>query len=487
MGKLTTKNGMLWVQPNGPNTQLYPLACHDLGDLTEAEGGIELLRCWKQDRSGWDVVGQTETPPDPVKFSVELMTEKARDWLEKVTCPFGMYWTQSDCGPVDEFSNYVTGGVIQHVRRAQKTRSGVVHHEEDQPTKLAVDLEAWPPVLDMDELAVDRLTTTSALAANDVYANGDRRCEGDCGAAIDPGQYLVIPSDSAVGPATADVLFSSDAGVTIAAGATDPFGAGFNVMATTRFPISRTGYRVIAGREGTGAVQGQMAYSDDNGATWTVVSIGGAGVGHGPTYGHGLYSFDRYNIWLASADGYIYKSSDGGATWVAKEAGVIHAADNHFISFADKTYGLAGGAAGVISLTNDGGETWIAGGIPAASPARCGQRLDRNRCWVGLDNGSLYYSNDGGMTWTARTGFPAGAIRSLHFANVYQGFLLHNTAAPVGTVYHTNNGGWTWEALTTPTNNGLNSVYALDGHTAYAVGEVVGAATACILKIGRAL
>jgi photosystem II stability/assembly factor-like uncharacterized protein len=213
-----------------------------------------------------------------------------------------------------------------------------------------------------------------------------------------------------------------------------------------------------------------------------VVSIGGAAVGHGTTFGHGLFSFDRSHIWLASADGYIYKSIDGGVSWVAKESATIHAADNHFVNFADKSYGIVGGAAGVISVSSDGGETWLAGGVPAASAARCGWRFDKNRCLVGLDNGALYRSVDGGLTWTVQvTGFPAGALRSMWFVNEYQGFLLHNTAAPLGTVYSTNDGGNTWVPLTTPLNAGLNSVWAPSARLVFAVGEPQ-AATIVIVK-----
>ncbi len=486
--KLTTRNGMLWIQPDGPGGAVYPLGCHDLGDISAPEGGIELLRCFKPDRSGWEIVGQTETPPDAVGFSVDFQLEATRDRLEQQRCPFAMYVTQSDCGLVSEFSNYVRGQVLSHVRRSNRAYKSMVHHEEDTPASATVELEAWE-LLDIDALSVARMTTAEAVALNGLAANTDQRCEGDCGDTIDLGELVVAGADAA-GGATANVDASTDAGVTWAALAADPFGVGFHVMAVGRVNIGRTTTRLIACREGTGAVQGQIAYSDDNGATWTVVSIGGAAVGHGATSGRGLWIHDRWNIWLASADGYIYKSTDGGATWVAVEPGAIHVADNHAIHFADDTYGICGGAAGVISVSSDGGVTWTAGGIPAASPARAVWRTDKNICWAGLDNGTLWRSTNGGVTWTQRTGngLPVGgAYRGMYWVNPYQGFLLHNTAAPVGTVYHTNNGGYTWEALTTPVNNGLNDIVAVSPHLAYAVGEVVGAATAAILKVTRAV
>ena len=113
--------------------------------------------------------------------------------------------------------------------------------------------------------------------------------------------------------------------------------------------------------------------------------------------------------------------------------------------------------------------------------------MDKNRCWAALANGTLWYSTDGGVSWTQRTGngLPgAGAYRGLWFVNEYQGFLIHNTAVPVGTVYITQNGGWSWEALTTPTNTGLNYICAVNASLAFICGEVT-AATSFIAKITR--
>lgn len=70
---LTSKNGGLWVQPGGPNTQWFFLGCHDLGDLAAPEGGVDLIRCFRPDNQGWDVVGDKITPPDPITASISTL------------------------------------------------------------------------------------------------------------------------------------------------------------------------------------------------------------------------------------------------------------------------------------------------------------------------------------------------------------------------------------------------------------------------------
>jgi photosystem II stability/assembly factor-like uncharacterized protein len=229
-----------------------------------------------------------------------------------------------------------------------------------------------------------------------------------------------------------------------------------------------------------------MAYSDNRGATWATVNIGGGAAQHGPMYGHALFSLDRYHIWCATNLGYIYKSIDAGVTWVAKETGTIHVGTNYFVHFADKSYGISGGAAGVISLSEDGGETWHAGGIPAASLARCGWRQDKYVCWVGLDNGALYKSTDGGLTWVLQApGFGAGQLpRSMWWVNAYQGFILVATAGPLAQVYRTNNGGNSWEAQTTPVNLGGNAIWAPTARLVFAVGPQSAAPISTVILKG---
>ena len=95
---LTSKGGRVWIQPGGPGNPVYPLSCKDTGDLTESLGGIEALRCFNIEGDGWDVVGQTESPPDPISFSLESLLFEDRDWLEKVKCPFSIYVLNRDCG-----------------------------------------------------------------------------------------------------------------------------------------------------------------------------------------------------------------------------------------------------------------------------------------------------------------------------------------------------------------------------------------------------
>lgn len=477
---LTTKSGALWVQPDGPNTEVIYLGCHGADEITEATGGIDLLRCFTRDGSGWNVTGQTVTPPDPVTVTLNTRLKSVRSYLQKLDCPFSLYLLQRDCGYADEFNNYVRGDVLGGARIASKTKGPIAAIEDDAESMLSVDVEAWPPVLEIPNLVIDQLTP-AALAVTGAYTavpNMDRRCYGGCGDKLAMGERVMMVGESAPAALLGEINFSSDSGATFTDTASDPFAAGAGMKGGTRFPMGRDGYRWLVFQEVAAGGQGNIAYCDDAlGTTWTAVTIGGAAAGEGGVWGQAVFSLHGRFIFLAGANGSIWKSIDYGLTWTQVEAGIIHAGDYNCIHFADENYGVAGGAADVIAVTTDGGTTWGAATATGdGGDIKCCWQLDANRIWVGTDDGQLYYSRDGGTSWTERTftGSGVGEINGMSWYDDHYGFICSDTAAPLGTVLRTINGGYDWEPLTTPTNAGLTHIACVAPDLAYGTGETVG-------------
>ena len=187
---LTSRKGALWIQPNGPSpiNPVYLLGCHDLGDLTIPEGDISPLRCFKSDGTGWDVIGETTAPPDMPSTSVDTLLMQQRDWLEKLgPCAFSLYALARDCGDASVFDNYVRGEILTNARMTERTYSGLAKREEDVEMTLSVPIKGWA-VLDVDDLHADLVAHASIVDQNDVIANTESRCLGDCGDALDIGQ-----------------------------------------------------------------------------------------------------------------------------------------------------------------------------------------------------------------------------------------------------------------------------------------------------------
>ena len=68
---LKTSDGAVFVQTDGPNTKPDFVGCVDVDTLTEPGGAIDtLIRCFKTDGTGWNVLGSTITPADPVTTTI---------------------------------------------------------------------------------------------------------------------------------------------------------------------------------------------------------------------------------------------------------------------------------------------------------------------------------------------------------------------------------------------------------------------------------
>jgi len=476
---LSTREGALWVQPAGPNTPVYFLGCHDLGDITESMGSVELQRCMNK-KGGWKTVGSLTSPPDAVTTSIENLTFSVRDWLEKLSCEFTLFHLHRECGEPDIFNNYKRALILNNARVTSIVNKGLAHHSDEVGSTQSRDIEAWPPLIRTGDLTLRRQTTSETKDINDMYTYVPVNCLVDCPA---PGLTALAVTDSST--YDEDVLRTLDGGATWTILAGEPFVKGENVITCCAFPISSTITRLLVGQIAVATNTGRVSYSDDNGATWAEVVFTGIN-GHGAGGHNSLFALDQGHIWLASAKGYIYFSSDGGATWVKQTQGTLSIKDGKSIYFADESNGMAGFNDDIIMKTSDGGLTWSLTAAVTGGGVGCHINAIYKAgdfWWVGTETGKLFYSNDVGATWTERT-FPnsgVGKVADLVFANDLVGYLLRNSAAPLGEILVTINGGYTWRAMVTPANSGLNSLAVADENTVYACGDANGG-TAVILK-----
>jgi len=449
---LKTSMGQLWIQPYGAGYPVYPLACKDTGDLTESEGEIsDLIQCLKPTgQREWEVLDDLESPPDLVDFSVDALVRTERDWLERVKCRYALYIHRRDCGLANIFGNYLRAHILTHVKRTSKTHSGLVARGEEAESGLGVEMQAWPPVLEALPKVVDvKGPTTTFVGLRGVYSDTDQICAG-CPDPKSPGEVVVAVGDSVLG-ATPNVYFSYDFGATWAAAAADPGAINDDLAAVIRVPVGKTTIRTIIARYTPAGTQGAIYWSDNDGATaWNTVTIGGAAAGDGPLTGGCLWFVDLRNIFLATAIGHIYKSTNSGLTWTLVENALITVNDYNWIRFSNSKYGIAVGDGGIVALSDTHGQSWYAATAIAAAPnlSSC-VRFDKYRMQVTTIAGAGWQSLDGGVTWDAMT-MPAeiaGQAAYLSYINDYQGFLAGTDAGADTYLYQTINGGVTWENL----------------------------------------
>jgi photosystem II stability/assembly factor-like uncharacterized protein len=483
----TAQEASIWIQPGGANTQPKYLGCHEFGDAEEPQGDITLLWCPDEKKSGkFKVVGSVQGQPDAPTFSLSTTVKATGDWLERVVCPVNIFVHKQHCARRDLFTNYDRTFGFLNARISNKKLSNLAARTPDTTDESMQDFElSAEAVLRILALTAGRQSIAAVRDLNAVVFYNEASCGGECGPQADVCEKGAVAGKGDYA-AKAALYFTEDGGATWTASAADPFAVNEDISALVAFSVGRSTIRVLAAR-GTadGANPAEVAYSDDDGATWTLANVGSTNGQYvvGP---QGMFALDQFHIWLVTNDGYIYFSDDGGVTWTAQESGILNAGIWHGIAFIDDLNGWVVGDLNEIAVTADGGVTWTAVTGPAAQAADDILSLavvDLYTIWLGYDDGHLYYTMDGGAHWSLRA-LPVtfDDVEFIAFANPLVGYLVYNTAGGVGGILRTIDGGYTWEAVSVSIAQGLAALWVCGINDAFAVGEVDGS-TAIVLKI----
>lgn len=127
-----------------------------------------------------------------------------------------------------------------------------------------------------------------------------------------------------------------------------------------------------------------------------------------------VFFIDATTGWRGGDNGEIFKTTDGGATWVRQTTGI--SASILAIRFFDATTGWATGTFGAVLRTVDGGVTWKVAKLPdsqygSSADLRFINASDAKNVYIGpvAGNGGfggLSVSNDGGVTWRPLASVP---------------------------------------------------------------------------------
>jgi photosystem II stability/assembly factor-like uncharacterized protein len=205
---------------------------------------------------------------------------------------------------------------------------------------------------------------------------------------------------------------------------------------------------------------GTVRVSSNGGSSWSAA----AGV---PTIElRSVAGTEDGGLWAVGSGGTIIASNDFGATWTVQQA---NASDHLFgIAAWDRSTAVVTGLGGVAYRTTDG-RTWSSLALPSGTiPVLV---IDADE-----DSGAGYYSAwggtyrtlDNGATWSARA--PAGTFSPSSFATVSGTDVIGVTN---GGIRNSTDGGQTWSAMTggQVTFHWLTAVDAVDENTAVAVGD----------------
>ena len=497
--------GDLFIQRRGPGTDVEWVPCADLGDLAWPQGDVNREVCPDPHKRGaWKTAVRTQGAQGEATTDITVRMGPVQQALDRTRgCKHGYYIVHRECQDNRAtFLPFSVADILPATFIIDKGMTNAVMSNSDQSaptsTQKTYSLSAAEWIVAYS-LAEERKTTSEDQVGRDVAFMTSGHCAGGCGGSDEPCEYAMIGCESAAGPATANVLWSSDGGLTWAAGAADPFAADEHVSSVLYFERSLRARRGIAARGVTdGAAAAEIGYTDDDGATWTNVDIGSTNGEFIPWNG-GLFMRGTDFMWActdtgAGAAGNIYMSRDMGVTWTAMYTGASDALN--CIRFANERVGLCVGDTNEVLLTTDGGYTWTSVTGPAAQAAADALTCEiwnKYTFMIGYDDGELWETRDGGASWTERTlTLPDGwtAIDSINdmlaiddvIFLALEGTQATDWAGIARSIAGGEEATWeTWEAPVTTSAGGMQAIDACDINRVLGVGGV--ATTTMILEV----
>lgn len=481
--------GVPHVQPDGLNRPVYPLACHDVGDIEEPFGDITMRYCPDPQNPGqWKVMHVTQAPPDRVTTEITTPVGKTSDWLDAASGGFPLYIRMSHSADRINYLNYDVIFRLLGSRYTSKTKTNLAAREGTDMAEKTYAVSADPPLTAIYPLQYTLQVTAETQNLLCLASANEPRPQSAAGPAMKACERMFAGAVSAAGPATGNVIRTVDRGNTWAATATDPFAAAENISCAVSFQKGRDVRRLVVGRGVTDAGNpAEVAVSDDNGATWTNYNVGSTNAIF-MSWSGSLFAIDNEHIWAGLSNGDMFFSSNGGQTWTEQVTPNTNAI--HGIHFASYNYGVFVGASNTLYRTLDGGLHWSAISGPSSKSAviiRSAAMLDKNRIWLAYDDGDLYYTEDGGASWYNRSLSTAfSGIGRIRFRNDADGAICGYIT--IGSSYYpavarTFNGGYDWEVYRHPTaftanpsttTEGLNDMLYCDDNSIQAVGNLSG-------------
>ncbi|QQS35979.1 MAG: VCBS repeat-containing protein [Ignavibacteriales bacterium] len=166
------------------------------------------------------------------------------------------------------------------------------------------------------------------------------------------------------------------------------------------------------------------------------------------------------DVIMVDVSGKIYKSSDGGESWVPSSSAPAVMTEARDISFSSLTEGWVIGQSfntGALYHTTDGGSSWV----PVTDFLGSYVSVDvvDSSIWAANVGGRYYRSTDGGINWIeSDLPYSPVQIADMDFWDASTGYAV----GAFGQIFKSNDGGATWDMLETPsTNHSFTDIFLL--------------------------
>lgn len=273
---------------------------------------------------------------------------------------------------------------------------------------------------------------------------------GDCDEESDGCEHVYALSKAASGsPGTAaDVLYSVDKGQTWASD-------NINSMTPSEEPnaLACLGLYVVVVSEDTESQHYKLKSLIDAGTAlnWTEVATGYV-AGNGPL---DIWSVGNY-AFIAAENGYVYGTEDATGGVSVLDAGVATTNNLNAVHALSDKFAVLVGDSDTIIYTLDGTTFQAATATGGGGNLKAVWCKNRTNWFVGDDAGGLYWTLDGGVTWTqqgaggsvALPGANWTDINDISFASKSVGYIsAEKDGTPRGYMLRTFDGGHSWVVL----------------------------------------
>lgn len=454
-------------------------SCLKAGAPSQALGDVTKIEC--PDPNRWDSfieVGQFRGAEERVTanlmghYASDLRSELLR--LARKRCPVDVQVHFGACSDPSAFNTFTKSLIFEQViiTNYGVDDLGALGSSDRGEINETGDISA--------QTMYEVLPLTFARRADDLVTNeildliiSDVAGCGNCGDETDGCQKIYAITKAAGGsPSTpADVVYSKDKGATWATSEIDSLGA-----AEDPSGIAAVGSYIVVVSRASGSLHYLLKSSLDASGddTWAEVTTGFV-ANKGP---NDIWSVGE-KAFVVGNGGYIYEVTDPTAGATVLDAGVAVTDDLNTVHAISDEFAVAVGNAGAIVKTENG-TIWT-----EVTPRPVGVGVNftsvwvksEKEWWVGGSDGNLYYTLDGGTTWSTKTfsGSGSGQVRDIVFATPSVGYLAHSTSAPRGRILRTYDGGYSWNILpegagTLPANDYVGALAVCAGDANFVVG-----------------
>jgi photosystem II stability/assembly factor-like uncharacterized protein len=434
------------VRYAGQDTQFMKMEGVSVPEL----GGVDPIYVPDPNRIGqYKLVNRSRTPADLPTATLTLLERHGSIPFQLGTpnCGFNFYEAVGNCRDLSDFlggwTDYVlvySGALVTDKDLGDRSGWDSDDHIEDS---LSLTLASVYPV---GALAfAERAATLVDRQVLDVVYGSQLQC-GECGPQDDGTKriYAVTKSSGSGSPGLpAELIYTVDGGLTWNEASITGIGASEDPIA-----IEIVGDKlVILSRTAGSATLGGYYYATINAATgvpgsWTKVTAGFV-AGKQP---NDLYVASPREIFFVADGGYIYRSTNIATGVEVFNDGNATTQNLYRIHGREDTLVAVGAASTVLRSVNRGVTFATTADSPSDLPldVRAVLVMDANLYWVGTaDSGRLFYTLNGGETWTEKafSGAGAGTIRDIVAATDEVIYFSHDTNTPTARIFSSWNGG----------------------------------------------